>query len=56
MVVLNKNEQPVILDKTRYAEQLTGHSLAHDVLTGARLDLSNAIEVPARGILLLELE
>ena len=56
MVVLNKNKQPVILDKTRYAEQLTGHSLAHDVLTDAKLDLSDAIEVPARGVLLLELE
>jgi len=56
MVVLNKNEQAVILDKTRYAEQLTGHSLAHDVLTGTKLDLSDPIEVPARGVLLLELE
>ncbi len=56
MVILNKNEKPVILDKTRYAEQLTGHNLAHDVLTGARLDLSDPIEIPARGVLLLELE
>jgi hypothetical protein len=56
MVVLNKNEQPVILDKTRYAEQLTGHSLALDVLTGAKLDLSDPIAVPARSVLLLEIE
>jgi len=56
MVILNKNEQPAILDKARYAEQLTGHKLAVNVLTGASLDLSGTIEVPARGVLLLELE
>jgi glycosidase len=56
LVVLSKNEQPVVLDKTRYAEQLKGHNLAHDVLTGDSLDLSDPIEVPARGMLLLELE
>jgi glycosidase len=56
LVVLSKNEQPVVLDKTRYAEQLNGHKLARDVLTGDSLDLSDPIEVPARGMLLLELE
>lgn len=56
MVVLNKNEQSLSLNKERYAEQLTGHSQAVDVLTGARFDLSGGIEVPARGILLLEIE
>ena len=56
MVVLNKNEQPVVLDKARFAEQLTGHTRARNVLTGVRLNLSDAIEVPARGVLLLEYE
>lgn len=56
MVALNKNEKPVTLDKIRYAEQLDGHKQAFDVLTGARHDLSGPIEVPARGILLLELK
>jgi len=54
MIVFNKNDQPVFLDKVRYAEQLAGYSQALDVLTGRTLDLSAAIEVPARGILLLE--
>jgi len=56
MVALNKNEQPVTLDKLRYAEQLDGHSTAFDVLTGTRHDLSGPVEVPARGVLLLELK
>jgi len=56
MVALNKNEKPVALDKIRYAEQLDGHSTAFDVLTGASHDLSGPIEVPARGILLLEIK
>jgi len=55
MVVLNKNEQPVTLDKVRYAEQLDVHVQAVDVLTGIRLDLSNSIKVPARGVLLLDI-
>ena len=56
MVVLNKRDMPVALDKVRYAEQLAGHNLAIDVLTGTRFDLSGAIEVPARGVLLLEFD
>jgi glycosidase len=56
LVVFNKNKQPVALDKVRYAEQLAGHSRAIDVLTGDRFDLSAAIEIPARGVLLLELK
>ena len=55
MVVMNKNEQATPLVKIRYAEQLEGHSRAVDVLTGAKLDLSDEIEIPARGVLLLEL-
>ena len=56
MAVFNKNEQPVVLDKVRYAEQLAGHSQAVDVLTGVQFDLSDVIEVPARGVLLLDFE
>ena len=56
LVVFNKNKQSVTLDKVRYAEQLAGHSQAVDVLTGVRFDLSDAIEVPARGVLLLEIK
>ncbi len=56
LVVFNKNKQPVSLDRLRYAEQLSGHSHAVDVLTGTRFDLSDTIEVPARGVLLLEIK
>ena len=56
MVVFNKNELAVKLDKVRYAEQLTDHGTAVDALTGVSHDLSEPIEVPARGVLLLELK
>ena len=55
MVIMNKYEQPVSLAKVRYAEQLEGHYQAVDVLTGEELDLDDEIEVPARGVMLLEL-
>jgi glycosidase len=56
MVVLNKNEQSHSLDLDRYAERLQGYNQAHDIVTGATHDLGEALELPPRSVLVLELK
>ncbi len=55
MVVLNKNAEPVVLETARFAEGIAGRRAGIDVLTGERLAVAPALDLPARGTLLLEL-
>jgi glycosidase len=55
MVVLNKNAEAVSLDLTRFAERLDGYHTARDIFTGAELPLDDALPLPARSALVLEL-
>jgi neopullulanase len=54
MVVLNKNDSPKTLATDRFREALGTRQAATDVLTGQVFDLSAGLQVPARGVLLLE--
>jgi glycosidase len=55
MVAMNKNEGAHALDLDRFAERLTGHQEARDVLTGAVYPLDRPLRLPARSVLVLEL-
>jgi glycosidase len=55
MLVLNKNKSVSQLDSGRFAEVIGKAGRGRDVLSGQDLPLSPHIEVPARGVLLLEL-
>jgi len=56
MVAMNKRKAAMKLDAARFSEMLKGHSRATDVITGEKLSINDRIEVPGRGVLLLELE
>lgn len=55
MVVLNKNDQQVELDLTRFIEGLQNATSALDVLHDRQFDLTEKLAVPARSPLILEL-
>ena len=55
MVVFNRSEEAQSIDTTRFAERLGDASSAADVITGQSFDLDETLEVPARSVLLLEI-
>ena len=56
LVIFNKDHEAVAVDPARFAERLGDATSATDVLTGATVRVDTAIEVPARGVLLLEVD
>ncbi|WP_395702086.1 glycoside hydrolase family 13 protein [Aquabacterium sp.] len=56
MVVLNKQRQPVTLDTRRFHERLKPDAKAREVLSGERFDLARSLTVPARGVLVLQVD
>lgn len=56
MVVMNKNKTAVHLDTERFHEMLTPTARATEVLSGKKFDLSKAINLPARSVLILEMD
>jgi len=55
MVILNKNEDAVSLDLSRFEERLQGYSTAQDVVSGETRTLGESLNLPARSVLVLEL-
>jgi len=55
MVVFNKQNEPVEVALDRFAERLGDKTRAYDVTTGEMFPLGFSLEVPARGLRLLEL-
>jgi glycosidase len=56
MVVFNKNNKEASLDLDRFAEMLAGATSGKDILTSKNHSLDNNLQVPARGVMVLELE
>ena len=56
MVVLNKNKTDTVLDTNRFHEVLATTARATDVLTGNAVDVSQSVTVPARSVLILEMD
>jgi len=55
MVALNKGDKVARLDLARFRESLVRGAHGRDVLTGAEVTLNDALEVPARGVALIEM-
>jgi glycosidase len=56
MVAMNKNKEAVNLKTSRFHEMLTPTASATEVLTGKKFNLSHAIELPARSVLILSID
>lgn len=56
MVVMNQNQAPTPLELDRFAEVLQGISKGKDVISGKEYVLKEILEVPARSVLVLEVE
>ena len=55
MVAFNKNAKPASLPTARFQEMLKGARSGVDALTGKTFDLSNALALPARSVVILEI-
>ena len=56
MVAINKNSEAVNLELDRFEERLTGYRAGVDVTSGANLPLGETLQLPARSVLVLDLE
>jgi glycosidase len=56
MVAFNKNSEETSLDLDRFAEMLKGVTSGKDVLTGKPHTLDKQLQIPARGVMILELD
>ena len=55
MVVLNKNKQETALDLQRFSALLTGKNKALNIISGAKVDLSKSLILPARSASIIEM-
>lgn len=56
MVAFNKNQKVVRLDAARFAEQLRGSRRGREVIEGRLFDLDGTLELPARDVVIVEIE
>ena len=56
MVILNKNADVTELPLDRFAARLQGYREARDVITGQVHELGERFELPARSVLVLDLD
>ncbi len=56
MVVLNRDEEAVTLDTSRFAERIGDATHGTDVLSGERFDVGESLRLEPRSALVLELE
>lgn len=56
MVVINKNKVTTEIATARFHEMLTPTATATEVLSGKKFDLSKAIKLPARSVLILAID
>jgi len=55
MVAMNRGTQQAVLPTARFAEMLKGAAAGVDVITGNRFALDNALTLPARSVVVLEI-
>jgi hypothetical protein len=55
MCAYSLNDQPVQLDLKRFEERIAGAKMAQSIITGSSIKLTDSIEIPAKGSLVLEL-
>lgn len=56
MIAFNKNNEGTSLDLERFAEILEGVTIGKDILTGKPHVLDQQLQIPARGVMILELD
>lgn len=56
MVAFNKNSKDTVLATARFHEMLRGARAGTDVITGQRVTLGEQLSLPARSVLILEIE
>ena len=56
MVALNKNSKDVTLDAGRFREMLAGMRSGTDVITGRSIPLTDKFTLPARSVLVMEVQ
>ncbi|TXB61313.1 glycoside hydrolase family 13 protein [Phaeodactylibacter luteus] len=56
MTVINKQPSPAVLGLSRFQEILPGRAQARDVITGEAVLLEGELQLPARSVLVLELD
>lgn len=56
LVVINKNREPRTLPVARFREAIGARQRGRDVVTGQVHDLSTSVTIPARSVLVLDLE
>jgi glycosidase len=56
MVIMNRNEKNILLDTKRFKEIIGNNKLGKEVLSGQVINIDNAIELPAKTTLVLEID
>lgn len=56
MVVINKNPVATSIPTERFHEMVTPNSTAIEILSGNRIDLKKALNLPARSVMILDIE
>ena len=56
LVVINKNHEPRTLPVARFREAIGDRRHGRDVITGREVDLSTSVTVPARSVVVLDLD
>ena len=56
MVVINKQPEPFELDLGRFAERLQGYNRGREVVSGQHYDLGESLVLPARSVMVLDLD
>jgi len=56
MVVLNNNDAPANLETTRYREFLKKYKTGTDIITGIKITDLSKLDIPAKGVLILDLK
>lgn len=55
LVILNKNENNVSLDLTRFSDQIKDYSIGTEIISGSKMKLGKSLLVPAKTAFILEL-
>ena len=56
MVIMNQNEKVMDLSIARFAERLEGFGKLKDVTTGFTFPISSSIQVPAKTVMVFDLQ
>ncbi len=56
LVILNGGDEDQLLDMERYSDVTNNYTGGTDIITGQELDIKSQINVPARGVFVMDLK